>query len=48
MEEENIITVEPIEEEEAPVAEGPDSDKFNKLLTGDRRKYKLCGMIKDG
>ena len=47
MEEENIITVEPIEEEEAPVAEGPESDKFNKLLTGDSRKYKLSGMFKD-
>lgn len=47
MEEENIITVEPVEEEEAPVAEGPESDKFNKLLTGDSRKYKLSGMFKD-
>lgn len=47
MEEENIITVELVEEEEAPVAEGPESDKFNKLLTGDSRKYKLSGMFKD-
>ena len=46
MEEENIITEEEIIEEEAPV-EGEDSGRYDKLLEGDARKYKLSGMFKD-
>ena len=46
MEEENIITEEEIIEEEAPV-DGEASGKYNRLLEGDARKYKLSGMFKD-
>ena len=52
MEEENIVTEEIIDEEElvgeAPI-EGDDSEsgKYDKMLDGDAKKFKLSGMFKD-
>ena len=46
MDEENIITEEEIIEEENPV-EGEATGKYDRLLEGDARKYKLSGMFKD-
>lgn len=46
MEEENIITEEEIIEEEGPV-EGEATGRYDRLLEGDARKYKLSGMFKD-
>ena len=46
MDEENIITEEEIIEEEKP-AEGEATGKYDRLLEGDARKYKLSGMFKD-
>ncbi len=46
MDEENIITEEEITEEETPV-DGEATGKYDRLLEGDARKYKLSGMFKD-
>ena len=46
MDEENIITEEEIIEEDAPV-EGEATGKYDRLLEGDARKFKLSGMFKD-
>lgn len=49
MEEEDIIIeeTENISAAESVVEEGSDSGKYEKLLTGDARKFKLSGMFKD-
>ncbi len=47
MEEEDIITGEEFTEEDAPVADGPESGRYDKLLERDSRKFKLSGMFKD-
>ena len=49
MEEENIITEEEILDEDKPVEEdgAEESGRFDRLLEGDARKFKLSGMFKD-
>ena len=52
MEEENIVTEEIIDEEElvgeAPIeGDGSESGKYDKMLDGDAKKFKLSGMFKD-
>ena len=48
MEEDNIITPEEIEEEDKVIEEeGESSGRFDRLLEGDARKFKLSGMFKD-
>lgn len=46
MEEENINTADTIEEENI-VEEGPETNKFDKLLSGEGHRFKLSGMFKD-
>ena len=47
MEDEKNIIEEAIIEEDMPVEEGPESNRYEKLLEGDARKFKLSGMFKD-
>ena len=48
MEEDNNITPEEIEEEDKVIEEeGESSGRFDRLLEGDARKFKLSGMFKD-
>lgn len=48
MEDDKIIIEEPvIEEDDMPVEEGPGSNRYDKLLEGDSRKFKLSGMFKE-
>ena len=49
MEEENINTIEDIAEDDNDVIvdEGPESNKFDKMLAGEGHKFKLSGMFKD-
>ena len=48
MEEENLVTEEIVEDDDLEVAEDAESSgKFNRLLEGDARKFKLSGMFKD-
>lgn len=47
MEDEKIIVEDTIIEEEMPVEDGPGSNRYDKLLEGDARKFKLSGMFKE-
>lgn len=47
MEDEKIILEDTVIEEEMPVEDGPGSNRYDKLLEGDARKFKLSGMFKD-
>ncbi len=49
MEEENINTIEDTIEEDNDVIvdEGPESNKYDKMLAGEGHKFKLSGMFKD-
>ena len=49
MEEENINTIEDTIEEDNDIIvdEGPESNKYDKMLAGEGHKFKLSGMFKD-
>ena len=49
MEEENINTIEDTIEEDNDIMvdEGPESNKYDKMLAGEGHKFKLSGMFKD-